>query len=272
MTTRWQQAIRHDGDVGIKAIELLADNIELSRTQIKRVMQNGAVWCEDQHGVNRIRRASKNIKPGSALHVYYDAEIQAQEVTDAQLIADEGDYSVWNKPAGMFSQGSKWGDHCTIYRYAEIHLNPERPAFLVHRLDRATNGLMVLAHTKKAARQLSELFRERKVTKRYRAIVAGEMSDLELPHEISTLLDDKPAQTIILKKQERSGGKSALDIEIKTGRKHQIRRHLSEAGLAVVGDRLYGDENNDVDLQLSSVFLEFISPFDDLLKSYSLNT
>ncbi len=54
-------------------------------------------------------------------------------------------------PYGMLSQGSKWSDHCTIARFAQQHLTPERPVFIVHRLDRAATGLILIAHSKKTS-------------------------------------------------------------------------------------------------------------------------
>ena len=67
------------------------------------------------------------------------------------------------------------GDHCTIYRWAEQQLKPERPAFIVHRLDRAASGLIILAHSKKMAQTFSQLFKNHDIQKQYRATVEGEL-------------------------------------------------------------------------------------------------
>ena len=64
--------------------------------------------------------------------------------------------SIWYKPYGIYCQGSKWGDHHTIHRMAEQQL--QRPCFIVHRLDRATTGLVIVAHKKKIAAALAALF------------------------------------------------------------------------------------------------------------------
>ena len=99
-------------------------------------------------------------------------------VPQALLIEDLIDYSVWYKPYGMLSQGSKWSDHCTIARFAQKNLSNERPAFIVHRLDRAATGLILIAHSKKAAKALSSLFENRTIEsnsleKFYQIIVHG---------------------------------------------------------------------------------------------------
>jgi tRNA pseudouridine32 synthase/23S rRNA pseudouridine746 synthase len=150
-------------ETGFNAAELLSQATVLSKQAVKRSMQKGAVWLTHQEHTQRLRRASKSLQPGDQLHLYYDKNILDEEPTPAQLIADEGDYSVWYKPYGMYCQGSKWGDHCTITRWAEQHLTPQRSSFVVHRLDRAANGLIIVAHEKKAAALLSALFQNRKV-------------------------------------------------------------------------------------------------------------
>ena len=131
MTEKFEKHLTADEE-GVTAVSLLAKNTTLSHQQIKKTMTNGAVWLESKTGINRIRRGKKVLHKGDTLHLYYDSKIQSQTPDTAELIADEGDYSIWNKPYGMYSQGTKWGDHCTIYRWAESQL--QRPSFLVHRL------------------------------------------------------------------------------------------------------------------------------------------
>jgi tRNA pseudouridine32 synthase/23S rRNA pseudouridine746 synthase len=175
------------------AVDLLAENTPLSKQKIKHTMTNGAVWLESSIGIHRLRRAKKVVKENDVLHLYYDEKIQATKPDEAILVSDEGEYSIWNKPYGMYSQGTKWGDHCTIYRWAEEHLTPQRPAFLVHRLDRAANGLIILAHTKKTSKAIADLFQKRQIKKQYMATVEGVIDDIALPYTISSKIDDKSA-------------------------------------------------------------------------------
>ena len=169
---------------------------------------------------------------------------------------------MWNKPYGLRSQGSKWGDHCTVVRWAERNLQPERPAFTVHRLDRAASGLILIAHSKRAASALSELFRSRKVEKRYRVLVHGNFDAAAVPRRIDQPLDGKRAVSELSLLEVSANGKhSLLEVRIETGRKHQIRRHLADLGHPVVGDRLYGTgEEDGVDLQLTAFLLAFRCP------------
>lgn len=256
-------------DPDITVLDHLAAHTPLSKQQIKQTMKNGAVWLESTHGLARIRRAKKLLQAGDLLHIYYDEIIQKSKPEAAILVADENEYSIWNKPYGMYSQGSKWGDHCTIYRWAEEHLQPQRPAFPVHRLDRAANGLIILAHTKKIAANFSDLFKNRKIQKQYKATVEGTFGQITLPYVISTDIDDKSAVSRILT-VEQNENNALITIEIETGRKHQIRKHLSGIGFPIVGDRLYGSGNSIENLQLQSNYLNFKCPVTNCIKEYSL--
>ncbi len=253
------------------ALNLLVENTPLSKQKIKSAMNKGCVWLESAIGIHRLRRAKKTVHEDDTLHIYYDEAILNSRPETAELLADEGGYSVWNKPYGMYSQGSKWGDHCTIYRWAEKHLEPQRPAFLVHRLDRAANGLIILAHSKKMASAFSKMFKERKVEKQYTATVEGKLEKLSLPHIISSNIEDRPAVSKIISTEEQEDH-SRVIIEIETGRKHQIRRHLSETGHPIVGDRLYGSGKSENNLQLQATYLKFDCPLTDEIREYSLKT
>ncbi len=252
------------------AINFLAEHTPLSKQKLKKAMFNGATWLESSIGIHRLRRAKKTLNENDTLHLYYDASIQNSVPAVAELIADEGEYSIWNKPFGMYSQGSKWGDQCTIYRWAEEHLMPQRPAFLVHRLDRAASGLIILAHSKKVATAFSRLFESRDIQKQYTASVEGDLTGLTLPFTISDEIDDKPALSRIITVEKRSENTTDITIEIETGRKHQIRKHLSASGFPIVGDRLYGSGQSSEDLKLRSSYLKFNCPLTGAVKEYSL--
>ena len=256
----YQVDVLNDAD---NAVELLALETGFSKQKIKQYMQKGAVWLNDNKGTHRLRRKSKKLQSDST------PSVLNEEVDDAILIKDEGDYSVWYKPRGMLSQGSKWGDHCAINRWVEKHLEPQRPAFTVHRLDRFASGLILIAHKKKTTMLLSTLFQKKKINKKYKVIVNG-----SFPKETVTFdskIDDKPAVShVSLLEYNKEKNQSLVQVDIETGRKHQIRLHLSKAHFPVVGDRLYGNAEDDVDLQLTAFKLSFPSPIDGAEKTYLL--
>jgi len=257
---------------GENAVDLLQRSSELSKQQIKSAMTKGAVWLTRGRNTRRLRRASRALRAGDEVHMYYDARILGETPAEPSLIADVGGYSVWRKPYGLRSQGSKWGDHCTVVRWAERHLTPERPAFTVHRLDRAANGLIVVAHSKKIAAALSKLFRDREVEKRYQAWVAGDLSGQATTLRLEKPIDQKHAVSEF-SCLRFEGGRSLLDVRIETGRKHQVRRHLADLGFPIIGDRLYGAGVTDgCDLQLTAYLLAFHCPVQNKAVEYRLDT
>ena len=251
------------------AVDVLGDSTKLTRQSIKQAMTKGAVWLTRNKSTQRIRRANKPLKSGDELHLYFDNQVLDSTPHAATLVADEGPYSIWYKPYGMLSQGSKWGDHCTINRWVEKNLEHQRPAFIVHRLDRAATGLIIIAHQKKVAAYFSNLFECREIEKKYQAIVEGEFPD---KIKLNSDIENKPALSHAKAiAYNPSTNQSLVDVNIETGRKHQIRRHLSKAGFPIIGDRLYGqsDEYNS-DLCLTSYYLSFVSPSDNVKKNYHL--
>ncbi len=257
---------------GLSAVDWLAQHCDLSKQQLKDTMSKGAVWIQgstlnkklNNKPIQRIRRASKNLTVGDTLFIYYNEQVLSQQPPIAKLMYENQHYSVWFKPSGMLSHGSKWGDHCSITRWVEQHHQPQRTTFLVHRLDRAASGLILIAHHKKAAAALTSLFEQRQVNKYYQAVVHGEY--LAREEVIDIEIDQKPAKSIVNSvTYDKQSDKTLVKVKIETGRKHQIRRHLSQTGYPIVGDRLYGrpiDSDSDINLQLRAYQLSFICPFE----------
>lgn len=272
-TSRFEAHIKiTDNDT--TAVDWLATTTGLSKSHIKQVMNKGAVWLTHGKHTKRLRRATRNLPSGDTLHMYYDEKVLAMESPIAELVADEGAYSIWYKPFGMLSQGSKWGDHCAINRYVEQTLKPQRPGFVVHRLDRAATGLILIAHEKKIAAKLTELFKNRTIEKRYRVIVHGNFPEDE--QYLDTAIEGKTAISHAkLLDYDKQQDTSLLEISIETGRKHQIRIHLSSAGFPIVGDRLYGDTGKEKDkhkdLQLTAFALAFQCPVSHKSKQFRLS-
>jgi len=258
----------------VLAVDLLAAETDLSKQQIKTIMLKGAVWVSKGKKTQRLRRAKRRLHATEVVHLYYDRLVLEREPPTPQLIADFGRYSIWNKPYGMLSQGSKWGDHCTITRWAEQTLTPQRNAFVVHRLDRAANGLIMIAHEKQAAAALSALFQNRAIDKRYRISVQGEFpatATSTTPVRIDSEIDGRKAVSYFTRLDyNQELNQSLLDVSIDTGRKHQIRRHSAELGFPVVGDRLYGMVSEQVDLQLQAYYLAFTCPFTKQARRFDL--
>ncbi|KMT65656.1 RluA family pseudouridine synthase [Catenovulum maritimum] len=257
----------------LKSSQILSNQTQLSQAVIKDAMQKGAVWLIRGKSKQRLRRASKLLQVGDQLALNYNPELLSSTVPQPKLIHDAGDYSIWFKPYGLNCQGSRWGDFASIGRWVEINLprltnTTERPVFLVHRLDRATTGLILLSHSKTSARLFSDMFQAGQMDKGYQAIVQGDFSGFGLNHKLEWPVQDKKAVSIF-SHVDHCDGVSLVDVKLLTGRKHQIRQHLSHLGYPILGDRLYGNQTSHTkDLQLQSVSLQFKCPFSQKLKHY----
>ena len=254
-----------------KAPVIISSASNLSISESKQAMKKGAVWLTDSSGTRRLRRAGKKLAINSTLHFYHNPDVLSQSVEAPKLLADETDYSVWIKPRGVFSQGSKWGDHCSITRIIENTDDRQRPAFLIHRLDRAATGLMLVGHSKRATKSLADMFAQKSIEKIYHAIVYGNFEPTEIPVIYNAEIEGKNAVTYVrCINYDKDRNRSLLEVNIETGRKHQIRRHLSDAGFPIVGDRLYGGDDSD-ELQLAAVSLAFRCPVSAIYRDYQLD-
>jgi tRNA pseudouridine32 synthase/23S rRNA pseudouridine746 synthase len=249
-------------DLPIKAVDVLAEAAGLPKARVKDAMNKGAAWVWAGSGRRRLRRAATVLRPGTRVALYYDAALLALTPPPARCLSDCRVYSAWLKPAGLLTQGTDYGDHCSLLRQAETYFTPHRAALPVHRLDREVAGVILVAHTAVAAAALSRLFREHRIKKRYRAEVLGCLASAQSEVKIELPLDGKPATTSVRTiAVDPARNVSILDIAIDTGRKHQIRRHLNLIGHPVMGDPLYGSGNKNTDgIRLTAVSLDFTCP------------
>ena len=164
-----------------------------------------------------------------------------------RILHEERDFLVIDKPAGLLSQKDKSGDPDA----AAVMIKHGVNGFLapVHRLDRNTSGILVLAKNKEAAAQWSELFRGRELEKTYLALVKGDTGpkgDYNFPlkknaDENQVYEDETGLEAHTEFKQlQKLGNSSLVEVRLHTGRPHQIRAHFSLAGHALLGDKKYG--------------------------------
>jgi 23S rRNA pseudouridine1911/1915/1917 synthase len=183
------------------------------------------------------------------------------------IIHEDAELLVVNKPADLVCHPTKGDAFSSLISRTRIYLGSEGAPRLVNRLDRETSGVTIIAKTPKVAGELGRVWETRAVEKQYVAIVHGHIGDengvIDAPlgkDENSRVAikdcvrpDGAPAQTefTALKRFERAEGKfSSLEVIPRTGRKHQIRIHLAHLGYPIVGDKLYG---TDEDLYLALV-------------------
>ncbi len=239
---------------------------KFSAEEISDACEKGAVWLQ-RGGKGKIlkeRNSNFILKTQDIVTFYFDPKVLSMPpLKTAECIDECRHYGVWIKEAGVVTQGTQAGDHTSLLRYVEVVR--KKQTFLVHRLDRETEGLTVIAYTSEGAAKLSALFQENKIQKTYEAVVLGSITP-GISRTITVSLDGKEAITHY-KVVDSSESKSLLRIEIETGRLHQIRRHLDFAGYPVMGDPKYGKGNkNRSGLKLLASSLSFTDPWDKKLK------
>ncbi|WP_119396083.1 pseudouridine synthase family protein [Salinibius halmophilus] len=248
------------------AIDFLLDNINLSKSRLKQTMNKGAVWLiREGQPKQRLRRAMTDLQVGDIVEVYYDEYLLAQVPQVTAPIADFELYSVWHKPAGMLTFGNDWGDHLSILRQAELYFNKARPCFILDHLDQDASGLVILSHHKRAAAALSELLVNDQIIKHYRAEVSGILGEVGSTGVFDQPLDGKPGLTEYrVHKVSDYANQSNVELITRTGRAQQVRRHLADAGHAIVGD-----EGEGMKLTLDQI--EFTCPLTGEARLLTLN-
>ena len=189
-----------------------------------------------------------------------------------ELVHEDAGFLVVNKASGLLSVPGRGPDKqdCLIHRVQVVY--PE--ALAVHRLDMSTSGLLLLARSPEMHRELSKLFEQRQVAKRYIAVLAGRLAaesgevDLPLicdwPNRPRQKVDfdvGKPSQTRYrLLAYDVASDTSRVELEPITGRSHQLRVHMQSLGHPILGDELYGDEASAPRLLLHATRLSFKVP------------
>lgn len=184
------------------------------------------------------------------------------------ILHEDADLLVINKPAGLVCHPTKSDGHSSLISRVRAHLGPDVTPRLVNRLDRETSGIVLIAKTPEAARELGRIFESRLVGKEYLAIVHGRVIEergfIDAPLGIDersavaikdcVRADGAPAQTefIVLRHFSRAEACfSLLRLLPLTGRKHQLRIHLAHLGHPIVGDKIYGDDE--------TLYLDFVA-------------
>ena len=217
---RFQIKPHEDGNT---LLEVLADRLRCSKKQAKALLDSKQVFVNEQ----RIWMAKHTVSRKDIIETVRP-ETKAQKT---EILKKAGDIIIVNKPAGLVTNGSAKSFEVRLQR--EFN-NPECCA--VHRLDRETSGCVIFAKNAAAKAAMIPAFKELRVVKIYRAIVSG-----RVPDHLQTITRDIDGQsaTTIVTVLDRTKLASYLEVRIKTGRTHQIRKHLAAVRHPVLGDKGY---------------------------------
>jgi 23S rRNA pseudouridine1911/1915/1917 synthase len=256
-------------DDGARLDQAIAGHVPaLSRSQVHRLIRDG-----------HVRLSKGRAKPALAVWAGLEVDVDIPEPTVRSTAAEalplsvlyaDDEVAVIDKPSGMVVHPAAGHATGTLVNALLHHVGglsgvggAERPG-IVHRLDRGTSGVMVVARTDRAHRSLSKQFHDREIGKVYLALVWGAMKPGEIlskpigrdprhRQKMSTRARRSRTALTRIEQVEPLGGVSLVHVAIGTGRTHQIRVHLSEAGHPVVGDALYGGRRKSVPPRLAAL-------------------
>jgi 23S rRNA pseudouridine1911/1915/1917 synthase len=241
---------------GRRADRVVADAVGLSRSYVQRLIEEGRLTS-----AGRQVKSNAVLEPGAALELDLPERtaptIAAEEVA-LDVVYEDADVLVIDKPSGLVVHPSPGRSSGTLVNallgrapaseYGAV-AGSDRPG-IVHRLDRDTSGLIVVARTDHAQQALMAQLKARRVKKTYLALVQGspvaEVGRIEAPigrdprhfGRMAVLATGRPALTGY-RVRERLPGWSLLEVDLLTGRTHQIRVHLSSIGHPIAGDPVY---------------------------------
>ena len=275
-----KNVIVNENDKGKRLDIYIAENFnELSRTMIKKLIESNNILVNDKsEKVSYKVQANDNISID--VPEAKETKLKAQEIP-LDIIYEDSDIIVVNKPKGMVvhpangnPDGTLVNAILSICKNSLSGIGGELRPGIVHRLDKDTSGLIIVAKNDKAHINMSEQIKERNVKKTYIALVRGnapeEKATINMPIGRSTKDRKKMAVTkngkqaiTHFKVLKRYSKYTLLEIKIETGRTHQIRVHMAEIGYPVVGDAVYSNGKNEFGIEgqmLHAYKLEFMHP------------
>ncbi len=253
------ESIAGEEDAGLRLDVYLAEAIEdASRSFVKKAIKDGRVRVNG----DVVTRPSRNMAAGDRVEV--DLPPPASIALDPEdipldVLFEDAEVLVINKPAGLVVHPAPGHPSGTLVNAVLHHCpdflrpgeDPQRPG-IVHRLDRDTSGVMLVAKTPRAFGSLALQAREHSFDRHYVALVRGEFKENNgrINASVGRSLTDRKKMTVTgvhareavtrFEVLERFGPASLLRLELETGRTHQIRVHLRFAGHPVLGDPVYG--------------------------------
>lgn len=233
-----------------------------TKSGLKKAIKKGLVFVD-----GKIATTALFITGNETIEFFQSEENRKEFDFDLEVLFEDDFLAIIYKPAGIVVSGNSFAtiDNAltqNLKKSSQIDVVKPRP---VHRLDYPTSGLLIIGKTNSSIIALNKLFENKEIQKTYHAVSIGKM---ETQGTIKLPIDDKKSTTHfkVLKTvtSERFGFLNLVKLSPKTGRKHQLRKHLASLGNPILGDKEYYLENlilNGKGLYLHSTSLEFEHPF-----------
>ena len=252
---------------------------ELSRSMIQKMLDDGKILVNRKQEKASYKTKSNDIIEVEEI-VVKEIELKAQDIP-VEVIYEDSDIIVVNKPKGMVVHPANGNPDGTlvnaimnICKDSLSGIGGEIRPGIVHRIDKDTSGLLIIAKNDKAHINLSEQIKNREITKKYVALVRGVIKENNATIDMPIGRSDKDRKKMAVRKDgknavthfnviKRYNGYTYLDIKIDTGRTHQIRVHLAEIGYPIIGDGVYSNGRNPFGVEgqmLHAKSLEFKHP------------
>ncbi len=256
----------------------LANKLNISRSKIQKLIKSGKILVNDKE-INSNYLISENDIIDINDELDFEIHVKPQDIP-IDIVYENDDLLVINKPSGMVTHPAPGNYENTLVnallgKYA-LSNDKIRPG-IVHRLDKDTSGLMLVAKNDITHDKLAEMIKERKVKRMYLALVSGvinhETGTIDAPIGRDSKYREKMMVTDINSKNavthfkvlKRFKNHTLIECHLDTGRTHQIRVHMNYIGYPIVNDSLYGKEIIDKDFGqlLHSAKIKFNNPRDN---------
>ena len=267
-----------DEETGERIDSFLSGKTDFTRTRIQQLIKDKNITVN-----GKATKSSYKIEENDEIAI----EVPEAETTEIKpenikidIVYEDSDIAVINKQAGLVvhpAHGHYSGTlvNAILYHIKDLSgINGEIRPGIVHRLDKDTSGLIVIAKNDKVHTALTEMFQEKKIKKTYLAILKGKLNKSEgkIVTQIGRDKNDRKKMTVI---DDITKGKNAITnykvvsqnnlftlvkVNIETGRTHQIRVHMKHLGYPILGDSVYGRKDNEKRQMLHAYKLEFLHP------------
>jgi 23S rRNA pseudouridine1911/1915/1917 synthase len=243
-----------------------------SRKLLKVVLRDRQVKVDGQ----TIGQFDHPLSPGQKVEILWQPQEQKQPRHGVEIVFEDDDIIIVNKPAGLLTIATDKEKRKTAYAVLSSHVkqaDPEAKIFIIHRLDRETSGLLMFAKSEQIKQQIQKSWDATIRQRTYVAVVSGRMEQMQ--GKVVSWLTESSALKVYSSQNPQQGRKavtnyrvkdrnnsySLLEVNLDTGRKHQIRVHLQDLGHPVIGDKKYGSGDNPIGrLGLHARVLAFSHP------------